>query len=192
MPVGTRRQALGSSVSGPSSLDVGERGTWTVNVRGGRTDYLTFSVDWDDDDYNPYYPYAQTDTFFQTNRVSHTYYDEGTYRIRFTASDGGGDFDTATKTVRVEDDNDDDNDEEHISIDDMDFHPDVLRVDRGTRVAWENDDNIDHMVRSLGFEYFNSGILDPGEDYSHTFNTRGTFAYYCSLHPEMRGTIIVE
>ena len=74
----------------------------------------------------------------------------------------------------------------------MEFDPDVLHIDRGTRVTWENDDTIDHTVTSLSSYYFASGTLDPGEDYSHTFNTRGTFSYFCSLHPEMRGTIIVD
>ena len=102
-----------TSVSGPSSLETGERGTWTVNVDGGDTDYLTFSVDWDEDNYHPYPYYGQADVFFQTNRLTHTYYDEDTYTIRFTVRDDSGNSDTATKTVRVEDDDNDNNDEEN-------------------------------------------------------------------------------
>ncbi|HEY4526687.1 MAG TPA: peptidoglycan-binding protein [Candidatus Paceibacterota bacterium] len=182
-------------VTGPSTLEEGERGTWRVYLEdGSNDDYMTFTVDWDDDNNNYYDPYGYTqNTYNNSASFSHTYYDEGTYKIRFTVRNRFGESDSITKTVEVDNDNDDDdNDEEHISIDDMEFDPDVLHIDRGTRVTWENDDTIDHTVTSLSSYYFASGTLDPGEDYSHTFNTRGTFSYFCSLHPEMRGTIIVD
>lgn len=96
-----------TSVSGPSSLETGEEGTWTVRVGGGSSDYYTFSIDWDDDNsypypYNPYYPYTQAQDFFQTNSLTHTYYSSGTYDIRFTVTNDSGESDSYTKTVRVE------------------------------------------------------------------------------------------
>jgi plastocyanin len=40
---------------------------------------------------------------------------------------------------------------------------------------------------------FDSGVLQQGESFSQTFNTPGTYSYYCAIHPiEMRGTIIVQ
>jgi plastocyanin len=38
---------------------------------------------------------------------------------------------------------------------------------------------------------FDSGVLDPGESYTVDFDGQGTVAYYCSLHPEMRGSLTV-
>lgn len=179
-----------TSVSGPSSLEVGERGTWTVRVEADDSNYFTFTVDWDDDNDHPY-PYAQSQTFSQTNTLSHTYYKEDNYSVRFTVTNAWGASDSYTKTVEVGEDDDND-DERNISIDNMEFDPEVITIDRGTRVVWDNDDNVDHTVTSTGYHYFASGILDPNDSYSHTFNTSGTYTYYCSLHPEMRGTIIVE
>jgi plastocyanin len=33
--------------------------------------------------------------------------------------------------------------------------------------------------------------LATGQSYSFTFNTAGTFAYHCSIHPSMTGMVIV-
>ena len=37
-----------------------------------------------------------------------------------------------------------------------------------------------------------SGVLNPGNTYAFTFNTPGTYSYHCAIHPQMRGTIIVQ
>jgi len=179
-----------TSVSGPSSLDTGEAGTWTVKVRGGSSDYYSFSVDWDDDNDYPYYPYpyAQSSDFYQSNRLTHTYYESGTYDIRFTVRDGDGNTDSTTETVRVSGSNRETND---VSIDNMRFSPSVIYVSRGTTVEWTNDDNEDHTVTS-DYNSFDSGRLDEGETYRRTFNTTGTYQYHCALHPEMRGVVIVR
>ena len=182
-----------TSISGPSSLDTGEEGLWTVRVSGGSSDYYTFSVDWDDDTSFPYYPYypypyAQAQDFFQTNRLTHTYYSSGTYDIRFTVRDRSGDSDTATKTVRVSGDS---SDAHEVSIDDDRFSPSTIYVSRGTTVEWTNDDNEDHTVTS-DYDSFDSGRLDPDETYRRTFNTPGAYPYHCELHPEMRGIVVVR
>ena len=188
-------------VTGPSSLEEGERGTWYVYLEDGdNNEYLTYSVDWDDDNDYYYDPYSSSHSSYDDSAsFSHTYHDEGTYDIRFTVRNQYSDSDTITKTVKVDNDNDNDddddnnNEERQVSIDDMEFDPDVVHIDRGDTVMWENDDNIDHTVTSSsGPFFFASGILDPGDDYEVEFNTSGTYYYYCSLHPEMRGTIIVD
>jgi len=38
---------------------------------------------------------------------------------------------------------------------------------------------------------FTSPVLDTGEQYSHRFDTAGTYDYFCSLHPRMTGRIVV-
>jgi Copper binding proteins, plastocyanin/azurin family len=64
-------------------------------------------------------------------------------------------------------------------------------VKAGTTVTWENRDNTQHTTTSTDSPpIWDSGILNPGQDFSHTFSTPGTFSYICNVHP-MAGTVIV-
>ncbi len=73
---------------------------------------------------------------------------------------------------------------------DFRFSPSTITVDTGDTVAWTNDGSEPHDVTGSGLA---SGILQPGEGYSHTFTNPGRFPYLCSIHPEnMKGTVIVR
>ena len=61
----------------------------------------------------------------------------------------------------------------------------------GTTVKWTNNDNVSHDVTSQNNLFF-SGNLDPGATYTHTFQSAGSFPYYCTIHPLMVGTITVQ
>lgn len=76
-----------------------------------------------------------------------------------------------------------------ITIKDFKFTPETLNVKVGTIINWVNEDSAPHIVKFEGFE---SQSLQTGESYSYTFDTAGTYAYHCSLHPSMKGNIIVE
>ncbi len=70
-------------------------------------------------------------------------------------------------------------------------------VSVGTEVVWENNDNVNHSSTSgtppTLDGTWDSGILNPGEDFSRVFNTAGSFDYFCTVHGDlMIGTIIVE
>lgn len=60
----------------------------------------------------------------------------------------------------------------------------------GSAVTWINDDPVNHTVVSYS-GIFNSGILRPGGRFIFTFENPGTYAYYCSIHPTMRGQVNV-
>jgi len=78
-----------------------------------------------------------------------------------------------------------------VSIENFTFNPSTLTIANGTQVKWINNDNTDHtIVDEKGL--FNSGTLNPGKNFTYTFTTTGTYNYYCSLHPSMRGTIQVQ
>ncbi|MCX9014335.1 MAG: cupredoxin family copper-binding protein [Candidatus Methanoperedens sp.] len=64
-----------------------------------------------------------------------------------------------------------------------------ITVKKGTTVTWTQQDSAPHTVTGRGFE---SGNLAKGQVFSHTFNDAGTFDYHCSLHPSMKGKVIVE
>ena len=61
----------------------------------------------------------------------------------------------------------------------------------GTTVTWTNRDDIPHAIAAVD-KGFKSKALDTDDSYSFTFTTPGTFAYFCSLHPHMTGTIVVQ
>jgi plastocyanin len=63
----------------------------------------------------------------------------------------------------------------------------------GTVVTWTNSDVVAHTATATNPQgAFNSGNLNTGQSYSFTFDTAGTYDYFCSYHPFMKGTIIVE
>jgi plastocyanin len=69
------------------------------------------------------------------------------------------------------------------------FVPAELRVPVGTTVSWSNGDPTPHTVTSDGF---NLGTLEPDAAGTTTFDTAGTFDYFCAIHPTMRGRVVVE
>ena len=78
-----------------------------------------------------------------------------------------------------------------LKIDNFTFVPQRVTIKPGTTVTWVNDDDIPHAIAATGKE-FRSKVLDTNDKYSFTFTTAGTFEYFCSLHPHMTGTIVVE
>jgi amicyanin len=78
-----------------------------------------------------------------------------------------------------------------VQIDDFAFSPPSLTVKAGTTVTWRNKDDIPHTVAS-STRAFKSKALDTDDSFSFTFNEPGSYAYFCSLHPHMTGTIVVE
>jgi plastocyanin len=78
-----------------------------------------------------------------------------------------------------------------VSIADFAFDPGDLSVSVGDTVTWTNDDDTDHTVTSDD-DVFDSDNLGGGDTFEQTFDEAGTFAYPCSIHSQMTGTITVE
>ncbi|MGE0749356.1 MAG: cupredoxin family copper-binding protein [Variibacter sp.] len=78
-----------------------------------------------------------------------------------------------------------------VTIDNFTFDPPKLTVKAGTTVTWVNRDDIPHTVAS-STRVFKSKALDTDDSFTFTFTTPGSYAYFCSLHPHMTGTIVVE
>jgi len=87
-----------------------------------------------------------------------------------------------------------------ISLKDLRFDPQRVVVSRGTNVTWVNNDSVEHFVNSDPhashnvIDKFNSRGLQPGEDYSFTFNETGEWGYHCSAHfgDKMTGRVVVK
>jgi plastocyanin len=78
-----------------------------------------------------------------------------------------------------------------VKIDNFTFAPQSVTVKTGTAVTWINEDDIPHTIASTN-KAFKSKVLDTDGKFTFTFTTPGTFEYFCSLHPHMTGTIVVE
>jgi plastocyanin len=80
-----------------------------------------------------------------------------------------------------------------VTIDNFTFAPKDLKVAVGTKVTWINRDDIPHtVVSSDGPQSFKSPPLDTDDKFSMQFDRRGTYHYFCSIHPMMTATVIVE
>ena len=78
-----------------------------------------------------------------------------------------------------------------ISLKDMAFTPATLQVAVGTTVTWVNNDTVQHTVTS-DTKLFDSGPIEPGGKFTQTFTEAGTFAFHCSIHTSMTGSITVQ
>ena len=77
-----------------------------------------------------------------------------------------------------------------MNIQNMAFMSANIQVKVGTTVTWTNQDNVPHSVTfKNGMK--DSGLLNQGQSFSYTFNTPGTYQYYCTVHPYMVATVSV-
>lgn len=72
------------------------------------------------------------------------------------------------------------------------FNPADITVPAGGSVTWTNGDNVPHTATGLDREALQSGAIASGASFTQTFDTAGTFEYFCEFHPNMKGTIVVE
>ena len=77
-----------------------------------------------------------------------------------------------------------------VSIVNFAFKTGTLKAKRGARVAFANTANTTHTATKGGV--FDTKRIAPGTTKTVRFNTRGTFAYHCKIHPFMKGKIVVE
>ena len=71
------------------------------------------------------------------------------------------------------------------------FIPGTLIVSIGTNVNWVNHNpDPQDVVSDTGL--FDSGTLANGQSYNYTFNQAGNYHYHSTIHPDMKGTIIVS
>jgi plastocyanin len=77
-----------------------------------------------------------------------------------------------------------------VTARDNTFDPATLNVQPGTTVRWVNNGQHPHTVTDRDGK-FDSGDIRPGGSFTHTFQTAGTYRYYCKHHKGMEGTIVV-
>src|SRR5262249_11283905 len=70
------------------------------------------------------------------------------------------------------------------------FVPDTITTTAGSTVTWYNDDQAFHTVTASDAS-FNSGTIDEGSSFSRTFDQPGSYDYACTIHPAMKGKVVV-
>ncbi|WP_063762180.1 cupredoxin domain-containing protein [Streptomyces bicolor] len=73
------------------------------------------------------------------------------------------------------------------------YSPGTLTIPAGSTVTWTNQDTAPHDVKTTSAPAaFHSPMLNKGGTWSFTFTTPGTYAYYCTVHPNMTARIVVR
>jgi plastocyanin len=78
----------------------------------------------------------------------------------------------------------------HMNMQNFAYQMANIQVRVGTTVTWTNQDNVLHSV-TFKNSMKDSGLLSQGQSFSYTFNTPGTYQYYCTVHPNMVATVTV-
>ena len=79
----------------------------------------------------------------------------------------------------------------NIDIQNMAYSPSSITITAGDIIIWTNLDSMGHSATEDN-NLFDSGLLSNGQTYTLTGLSAGTYGYYCSAHPSMTGTIIVQ
>jgi plastocyanin len=102
----------------------------------------------------------------------------------------GGDEDTTTTTAEAD---------ETVELSGNSFDPQILKVDEGDTVEWENAESVEHTVTSTTFSAkgeeweFDETLSSEGDTARFTFENEGIHEYYCTVHGEetMCGVVLV-
>jgi plastocyanin len=77
-----------------------------------------------------------------------------------------------------------------VEIVDFAYDPDPVQVAAGGKVIWQNEDSAPHTA-TADDKSFDTGTLQEGKRKSESFKEAGSYAYFCEIHPDMRGTVEV-
>ena len=77
-----------------------------------------------------------------------------------------------------------------VSIRNFAFSPSVVTVPVGTTVTWTNADVEQHTVTARD-RSFNSDAVASDKSFAFTFDKAGSFDYFCQIHPQMVGLVVV-
>ena len=77
-----------------------------------------------------------------------------------------------------------------VEIEGFAFNPSTITVLAGDTVTWENLDSAPHKIKSGSV--FESNVMNKGDTFQLRFDAKGTFDYACTIHPSMKGTVVVE
>lgn len=78
-----------------------------------------------------------------------------------------------------------------VNIDNYAFKAPTVTIIVGSTVVWKNLDDDPHTVTAVDGSFDSKGLAQ-GDTFAYRFDKPGQYAYYCKVHPMMRGTVIVK
>lgn len=78
-----------------------------------------------------------------------------------------------------------------VTIQNMSFSPSSMTIKTGDTVTWTDLDSVSH-TSTADDNSFDTGTLSTGQSKTITFSKAGTYTYHCTIHPGMKGTIVVQ
>jgi plastocyanin len=79
----------------------------------------------------------------------------------------------------------------HAEMKTVTFSPNRIEITAGTTVTWTNNDPLVHTI-SADDKSWDSGAVEPGKTWSHTFTQPGEYSFHCTPHPFMKGVVVVR
>jgi plastocyanin len=79
-----------------------------------------------------------------------------------------------------------------VTISNFKFSPGTITVKSGTRVTVTNNDSTAHTATADNGNSFDTGDVDPGSSKTIDVSKPGTYAYHCTIHSFMHGTLVVQ
>jgi plastocyanin len=73
----------------------------------------------------------------------------------------------------------------------MTFSPNRIEIAAGTAITWTNNDQLVHTITADDGSW-DSGPIEPGKTWSHTFTQSGEYSFHCTPHPFMKGVVVVR
>jgi plastocyanin len=77
-----------------------------------------------------------------------------------------------------------------VVIQDFSYQPQSVTINIGESVTWINHDPVGHTATS-DTGAFDTGVIAPSGNKTISFAIAGTYAYHCSIHPTLKGTVTV-
>jgi plastocyanin len=79
-----------------------------------------------------------------------------------------------------------------VKISNFKFSPASVTVKPGVRLTVSNEDSATHTVTADDGHSFDTGDVAQGQSHTISVTKPGTYAYHCSIHPYMHGTLVVK
>jgi plastocyanin len=79
-----------------------------------------------------------------------------------------------------------------VEIVDGQFDPRRIEVAVGGSVTWVNDDQTEHMIAFTAPNVIGSPLIGKAGSYTRSFDAPGQYRYYCTIHNEMKGEVVVR
>jgi len=71
------------------------------------------------------------------------------------------------------------------------FQPETISVKAGSPITWINTTDVPHNIVFSNAAVKSSDLFDKGKSFTTSLAQPGSYAYICSVHPDMKGTVVV-